>query len=123
MRYLHLLVAAIFILFAGWQLNDQDWFLWILSYLIVVIVAVWQFFGGAPSKYISFGMGFIFALLVTRVPDLIDWLQQGATSIIEEMKADEPHIELTREFLGLAICLGTLAAYYYGAKLRKQPEE
>ena len=123
MRYLHLLVAAIFILFAGWQFNDPDWLLWMITYLIVAIVAVWQFFGGAPPKYISFGMGFIFALLITRVPDLIDWFQQGTPSIVEEMKAEEPHIELTREVLGLAISLGTLAAYYYGAKLRKQPEE
>ncbi|MEM7575133.1 MAG: transmembrane 220 family protein [Bacteroidota bacterium] len=118
MRYLHFLVAALFILFAYWQLNDPDWLLWLLSYLIVALVAGWQAYGGAPRKFIAFSMGFMVALLINRVPDLIDWLQQGTPSIVEEMKAEEPHIELTREFLGLAICLGTLVFYYLRFKPR-----
>ncbi len=120
MRYLHLLVAVIFMLFAYWQFNDPDWYIWIPAYLLVAIITGWQSFGGAPRKFIAFTMGLLVAWLLVRIPDLIDWLRNGTPSIVQEMKAESPHIELTREFLGLAICLGTLSIYYF--KLGKRGE-
>ncbi|MEM6879545.1 MAG: transmembrane 220 family protein, partial [Bacteroidota bacterium] len=63
--------------------------------------------------------GFVIWGLI-RVPDLVDWIRQGAPSIVEEMKAEAPHIELTREFLGIGICLLVLGAYYLVHHRRKK---
>jgi hypothetical protein len=37
----------------------------------------------------------------------------GMPSIVEHMKAEAPHIEYTREFLGLILAGSTLAFYYF----------
>ena len=52
------------------------------------------------------------------LPDFIDWIQNGAESITQSMKAEKPHIELTREFLGLLICALALGFHY-----RKAPKD
>jgi hypothetical protein len=47
--------------------------------------------------------------IATLLPEFINWLQMGMPNIAESMKTEEPHIEYTREFLGLALCITALA--------------
>jgi hypothetical protein len=110
-RYLHLIVALLFVLFAYWQLNDPDSWAWVAMYLAVAVVAGMAAFGRPwrPLIYATLATAGIW--LVFLIPDFIDWVQMGMPTITGSMKAEAPHIELTREFLGLAICSGTLLVY------------
>jgi hypothetical protein len=110
-RYLHLVVALLFALFAYWQLNDPDSWAWIAMYLSVAVVAGLAAFGRSSRPLIYIALAAAGIWLVFLIPDFIDWVQMGMPTITGSMKAEAPHIELTREFLGLAICSGTLLVY------------
>lgn len=111
MRYLHLLISAIFVLFAYWQLNDPDWIKWVMMYGFVALVAGWNAFS-QPARWLPLaGLGIAFIWLATLLPDFWNWLQSGAPTITGQMKAESPHVELTREFLGLLIVVLALGAY------------
>jgi len=112
MKIINLILAIIFILFAVVQYNDPDPWMWIGLYTFIAIVSGMAFFGKYHRGLLSFGMGFCFVYLIMLLPDFINWLQGGAESIVGSMKADKPHIELTREFLGLAICLAALIFHW-----------
>ena len=116
MKYLHLAVAALFLLSAYWQLNDPDWNQWVAAYGFVAFVAVRTFFLGYPSKFVILLPALaIFVWWCTYVPDFVQWLSDGTPNIATEMKTEEPHIELVREFFGLLLCWGTLAWYGWQA--------
>lgn len=96
-------LAVLFTLFALVQYNDPDPVQWILLYGGVAV-----HFGLAaagrpyrPAVWLWLAAAIIWAL--TLLPDFIDWINRGEPSIVETMKAEEPWIELTREFLGLLI--------------------
>jgi hypothetical protein len=99
------------VLFAYWQLNDPDTVRWIAMYLSVATVAGMAAFGSVwrPLIYVALGAAVIW--LATLIPDFVHWVRMGMPTITGSMKAEAPHIELTREFLGLAICGSTLMAY------------
>ncbi|MEL6667541.1 MAG: transmembrane 220 family protein [Bacteroidota bacterium] len=119
-KNLHLITALLFLLFGYWQLNDPDWYLWLPAYAVVAILTGWHAFGKPPARLMLTAIaGFVIWGLI-RVPDLVDWIRQGAPSIVEKMKAEAPHIELTREFLGIGICLLVLGAYYLVHHRRKK---
>ena len=65
------------------------------------------------SKYIFLA---VIAILIIYacilIPEIINWISMGMPSIVSEMKAEEPHIEYTREFLGLVISLLSLHFLY-----------
>ena len=111
MRYFHLLVALLFVLFAYWQLNDPDWPIWFAMYGTVSVVAAWRAFGRPPQVLIYIGLAVAVIWMATLLPDLIVWIREGMPTITGQMKAESPHVELTREFFGLMICSLTLGAY------------
>ena len=111
MRYFHLLIAALFALFAYWQLNDPDWPQWVLMYGFVTVTALWAFFGTPPKWLPWTGLAVAGVWLATLIPAFIDWLQMGTPTITGQMKAENPHVELTREFLGLLIVILALGGY------------
>jgi len=55
---------------------------------------------------------FFFAATLSYVPDLMGWAEKGFPNIAGEMKTDNPHIELVRETLGLAIACASLFYLY-----------
>jgi hypothetical protein len=64
------------------------------------------FFGFSEKRPGYFGLiGFMVGLawMVTLLPGFFEWIRMGMPSIISEMKAEAPHIELVREFLGLLL--------------------
>lgn len=115
MKLLHLAVAALFSLCAYWQLNDPDWNQWVAAYGIVAFVAVRYFFGGLRPIVPLLPAVVLFVWWCTYVPDFTQWLSDGMPSITGSMKAESPHVELTREFFGLLICWGALAGYTWAA--------
>lgn len=110
-RYLHFAVALLFLLFTYWQLNDPDSLAWIAIYLSVAVVAGLAAFGRPWRPLIYAALAATGIWLVFLIPDFIDWMRMGMPTITGSMKAEAPHIELTREFLGLAICTIVLLVY------------
>ena len=113
MKYLSLLVAAVFTLSAYWQLNDPDPAQWVAVYGMVAYVAVRHFFGGLRPVVAALPALAIFVWWCGYVPDFFAWVQDGMPSITNSMQAESPYIELTREFLGLTLAWVTLAVYTY----------
>ncbi len=117
MRYLHLLVALLFALSAYWQLNDPDPAQWVAVYGMVAYVAVRKFFGGLRPIVPLLPAVAIFVWWCTYVPAFIEWLNAGMPTITGQMKAENPFVELTREFLGLTFSWVTLGLYaFFAAK-------
>ena len=98
-------LAAIFVLFAYFQWNDPDPWLWILLYLTTAAVLIGSHYQKLPRWVLPAGLGIMTIWLLTLLPDFINWVQMGMPTIAASMKAEAPHIELTREFLGLFICM------------------
>ncbi|MBC6994626.1 transmembrane 220 family protein [Neolewinella lacunae] len=118
MKFLHLGVAALFLLCAYWQLNDPDWNRWVAAYGIVAFVAVRAFTGGLRPVVALLPAVALFAWWCAYLPDFTQWLRDGTPTITGSMQAESPYIELTREFFGLLICWVTLAAYAIWARRR-----
>lgn len=119
MKWFNLLIAFLFAWFAYVQLNDPDPERWILMYgsvaLLWLLAAFQRYF--IPLIYLGLVISAIW--MFSLLPDFIDWLQSGADSIVESMKAEKPHIELTREFLGLVIVIFALWGLLRQAKKHK----
>lgn len=111
MRHLHLIVALLFALFAYWQLNDTDWPQWVIIYGFVTVTALWTYFGSPPKWFPWLGLIIASVWLITLIPDFINWLRMGTPTITGQMKAESPHVELTREFFGLLIVVVALGRY------------
>ena len=109
----NIILAILFLLFAVVQYNDPDPWGWIGLYSFVALISAFAAFG-RYYKWLTLG-GLVICLIwmITLAPDFINWINMGMPSIVESMKAEKPHIELTREFLGLLIAGGTLAFHYY----------
>ncbi len=116
MKIINLILSILFILFAWFQLNDPDPWLWVALYIWVAIVCGMAVFS-KYSKYLILG-GIIASVLgvVFLLPEFIYWIQMGMPTITGSMKAEAPHIEYTREFLGLGICLGVFIFQYFQQK-------
>lgn len=103
MKIVYGVLAALFLLFAGWQFNDPDSLLWILLYGLVAVLNVMAFMGKS-YRPVLIGTGVLIIMwMITLLPNFIDWMQGGTPSITGSMKAESPHVELVREFLGLLI--------------------
>ena len=110
---LHKILAGLFILFAGFQYNDPDFFIWVPVYLVVAIAIL--FFDRGKSNLRVFQVLLIVYLLgmVSYYPDVISWIKDGTPSIANSMQAESPFIEFIREFFGLGICAVVLGYYCF----------
>jgi hypothetical protein len=110
------LFVFIFILFAVVQYNDPDPYLWVPIYLFPAVIC----FLATREKFYknAYTGGFIFYSLyaVYKLLDqngVIDWMRfHDAANIAATMKAEQPWIEESREFFGLAIILIVLFINY-----------
>lgn len=98
------LMTGIFLLFAAWQYNDPDPIRWAAMYgytaLCFALAAL-----GKQNKWMLFaGLAVSVIWVALLLPHFIDWIKMGAPTITGTMKAESPHVEYTREFLGLLIC-------------------
>lgn len=108
MKALNYVLAAVFFLFAAVQYNDPDPLLWIAVYAAVGTLCLLAALGG-HFKWLT--GAFTLAVLVwmgSLAPGMADWARMGFPTIVGSMKAEAPHIELVREFLGLLTTLLSL---------------
>lgn len=113
MKVLNLVLAVLFILFAVVQYNDPDPWGWAALYLYVAAACGMAAFGKSNKFMLILGLGVSTLWMLTLVPDFIHWVQMGMPTIVAHMKAEAPHIELTREFLGLVVCMAALGWQWY----------
>lgn len=113
MKYVNFLVAALFLTFAVVQLNDPDPLAWVLLYGFVGVVALFAGLGRYNRYVLLAGLAVCAVWLIFLIPEFVNWVQMGMPTITGSMKAEEPHIEYTREFLGLFLCGITLGIYLW----------
>ena len=118
MKYLHFLFAACMLLFAYFQFNDPDSWLWVAIYLYVGLAC----FAGGIGKYSDFvnfsGFGICMSQGLQAIPGVVDYMtNQDGYTIMEGMSNDKPYIELTREFGGILIV--TALFYFLYVQSRK----
>jgi len=100
-------------LFAAFQYNDPDFYIWIPIYLIVAVV-IWMYSLGRYHYRLSQILLVIYLLGMTiYYSDVISWINNGIPSITGSMQAESPFIEFIREFFGLGICALALGVYIY----------
>ena len=116
MKRFNQLFVFIFIFFAVVQYNDPDPYLWVPIYLFPAVLC---FLAARENFYKNaYTGGFIFFSLyaVYKLLDqngVIDWMRfHDAANIAATMKAEQPWIEESREFFGLAIILIVLFINY-----------
>ncbi len=114
MRFLHILLALMFMAFASLQVNDPDPVLWILIYgsmSVVCVMAIFEFYNRKLMVVLT--VGFL-TYCVILWPGISEWLQQENKSVLfdDVMKMEHLYIEESREFLGLVICLAVLSFYF-----------
>jgi hypothetical protein len=119
MKYVHIFIIILFLLFAFWQINDPDPFRWILLYLGVAACPLFILTGKKPILLPVAGMLVCIVGMVFLFPDLLQWIQDGMPSITRSMKAESPYIELVREFLGFTIS-GIFFLIYFCIYKRKR---
>lgn len=114
---LNIVFSLSFLVFAWFNLNDKDSWLWVPIYLAAsVFCGLAAFAMYYPLVYIiliAFYLGYALILFFTE-DGVRDWIvKYNQPSITESMKATKPYIEKTREFFGLLIIAAALAVNYY----------
>lgn len=113
MKMRNYVIAGLFFLFALVQLNDPDPYFWVALYGYIGMVAIIRNFRPIRKVILLAGMAVCLIEVFLILPEFLNWVELGMPTITGSMKAEEPHIEFTREFLGLLIGLGTLVFYYF----------
>ena len=95
---------------AAVQYNDPDPVLWIGLYgagslLLVLAAAGWQARWAVLVVLLAYA-----AVGVTVLPGFVEWLlHHPGSDLTAPMSADSPHIEASREFVGLVIAAACVA--------------
>jgi len=105
---IRIFLAILFSLFAYTQFNDPDPLLWISIYGSIAILMVLSIYKKVPKIVLGIIAGVLIVYAAVLIPEIISWINKGMPSIVESMKAEQPHIEYTREFFGIIICLVAL---------------
>ncbi|MEO8067873.1 MAG: transmembrane 220 family protein [Flavobacteriales bacterium] len=104
-KLLYILLAIVFALFAYVNLNDPDPIQWVLAYGSTAVLFACAV-GGRADRRISGALAVALAIwMLTMCGGMVDWFNAGMPTIVDEMKATNPHIEVVREFLGLLIAV------------------
>ncbi len=110
------ILTLLFILFAVVQFNDPDPYYWIAIYSAVALISGFAVVGKYNKNIILTVIGVCIIWMFTLIPGVIDWMEKGMPSITGSMKAESPHVEYLREFLGLFIVLLALGFHYFQAR-------
>ena len=111
-KALCLSMVVVFGLFAYLNLNDPDPVVWVLAYGATAALFGLAAFDRAPRPVIGWYTVALCIWMCTMLPGMIVWFRAGMPSITSEMQATQPHIEVVREFLGLAIAVVALFMLY-----------
>lgn len=116
----NIILCLAFILFAYFNLNDNDAPLWVSIYLLAAVCCG---LGGFRIYYptASITLAAIYvgyaAILYFAKDGVHDWLfKYNRPNIAQSMQVTKPYIEKTREFFGLLIASGAFLLNYFGGK-------
>ena len=107
-----IIITVLFVLFAAFQINDPDPWQWMALYGYIAVMGALGHFNIRTRPFILGGMLVCLIWMAFLLPDFIRWIRMGMPSIVDQMKAEEAHIELVREFLGLILSLFALWLLY-----------
>ena len=115
MKYLHALLAFMFVIFAALQYNDPDPYIWIPIYLAMTVVCVLAYLGRFPRITLMVMMVGYLLYSIYYFPGVQEWLEQEDRSQLfsNVAKMEHPFIEESREFLGLMINVIVLGFYLF----------
>jgi uncharacterized membrane protein len=116
MKIFNGILTILFILFAAVQFNDPDPIVWVIIYSAVAVISGFAVVGKYNKNVIVTVIGICIVWMLTLVPGVVDWIEEGMPSITGSMKAESPYIEYLREFLGLFIALLALVFHYFQAR-------
>ncbi len=119
MKWLHLTISILFLVFAIVQWNDPDAMKWIVMYTIVSAIAFLAFRGKHFLWLNALIGGFLIFFLGLYIPDVKAWFNDGMPNIADSMQASSPYIELVREFFGLFISLIAMTFYLVISKKKQ----
>ncbi|WP_250629921.1 transmembrane 220 family protein [Rhodoflexus caldus] len=111
------LLASIFALFAWFQLNDPDPYLWVAIYGYAAVVSFLAIFRFYQLWMITVGLVVYTGGILYLLPSVFDWLMNHSdVSLISGMSAERMYIEESRECFGLMITLACFVFHYFSAK-------
>ena len=136
MKNLNYILAALFLIFAWFQRNDidpeiytnpsfgnptLDSALWLLFYAIIGIAFIILTFRRLPSWYFVLAILACFAEMALSGPGLWQNLfgEDQFSMTQQSMSAEDPRVELTREFFGALLALFAVLFQFSQTKKRK----
>jgi MFS superfamily sulfate permease-like transporter len=104
MKIANWLLALYFFLSAALQYNDPDPLPWMALYGGIALLFAWAALGRRLPRWTAWlALAASVLWAAALLPDFIRWVRLGMPSIVGTMKAENPWVELTREFLGLVL--------------------
>ena len=114
------LLALLFAAFALIQFNDPDPYLWALLYGLVAGVAVLGLFGKLNRRLVYAVAAACLAGLLWTAPGFFEYITRHTSeNILQDMSAERPYIEQTREFGGMVLALAALGFYLRRSRPRR----
>jgi hypothetical protein len=113
---LNVIFFLAFTVFAYFNLNDKDSWLWVSIYMIAAVLCLLNVFN-VHYPILSLIMIFFYItyalVLFFSKNGVWDWLTKyKKESLVQSMQATKPYIEKTREFFGLLIISAALLMNY-----------
>ncbi|MCL4638628.1 MULTISPECIES: transmembrane 220 family protein [Olivibacter] len=117
LQILNIIFFLSFLLFAYFNLNDKDSWLWVPIYVLAAVLCglavLNRYFHIVYLGAIGFYLAYASILFFVK-DGVLDWFTKyKRQSIVESMQATKPYIEKTREFFGLLIISTALGLNYY----------
>lgn len=126
------IAAFLFAVFAWFQRNDidpeiyhnpssLDAALWLVFYGLIAVLFIVSIFRRIPKWILIVAAIACFVEMATTGPGLIQNLlgDEDFTMTQTSMSAEDPRVELTREFFGAVIALVGVAALWFGQRRKK----
>jgi hypothetical protein len=115
MKYIHLVFAILFILFAALQLNDPDSAVWVSAYSAAAFISILSFLGKMPKKVLLLFMGITAISIGVMFPNTYSSLVNYDPSLMpspEITHTKDPQTEIFKEVGGLFVILGAFIVQY-----------
>lgn len=120
MKITAIILSLLFLLFAGFQYNDPDGWIWMILYGNIAVLCFLAYLGKFYQIWslISLAIYGIYFLYLT--PAIFEFFTNNfQNSLRSGMSFDKEYIEQTREAGGLVICILALTFLHFGSKSAK----